>query len=62
MARLANQYSRSHAKPKKYPPTSEDASLLLLSEKFIAQLQKAVSAAQRKRISDRDDASARSPE
>jgi hypothetical protein len=50
------------SEPKKYPPTSEDASPPLLSEKLIAQLQKTVSAAQRKRIADRDDVSAGSPE
>jgi hypothetical protein len=52
----------SCSEPKKYPPTSEDASPPLLSEKFIAQLQKAVSAAQRKRISDPNNVSDGSPE
>ncbi len=48
--------------PKKDRPTTTEASPPLLSEKLIAQFQNAVAAARSKRISDRDDASAKSPE
>jgi hypothetical protein len=47
--------------PKKVRPTAEESSPPLLSEKLIAQLQGAVSAAQRKRMSDPHDASATRP-
>jgi hypothetical protein len=48
--------------PKKDRATTTEVSPPLLSEKLIAQLQNAVGAARSKRIADRDDASARSPE
>jgi hypothetical protein len=57
MAKTANG-----SEPKKHRPTTTEASPPLLSEKLIAQLQNAVCAARSKRISNRDDASARSPE
>jgi len=46
--------------PKKAGPMPGEAAPPLLSDKLIAQLQNAVSAAQRKRMSDRND-SARGP-
>jgi hypothetical protein len=48
--------------PKKDRPMSGDAAPPLLSDKLIEQLQNAVSAAQRKRLPDRSDSTARSPE
>jgi hypothetical protein len=45
-------------RPKEDRPMTEEATPLPLSEKLIAQLQNAVSAAQRKRIPDPNDASA----
>lgn len=48
--------------PKKNRPMPKQAAPPLLSDKLIAQLQNAVSAAQRKRMPDRNDSTARSPE
>jgi hypothetical protein len=48
--------------PKKDRPITGETSPPHLSEKFIAQLQGAVRAAQRKRIPDPDTATVRSPE
>jgi hypothetical protein len=48
----------SDGKPKKGRPMTEGATPPLLSEKLIAQLQGAVSAAQRKRMPESNDASA----
>jgi hypothetical protein len=48
--------------PKKVRPMPGEAAPPLLSDKLIAQLQNAVSAAQRKRIPDRNDSTVRSPE
>jgi hypothetical protein len=48
-------------KPKKTPPMPREAAPPLLSDELIAQLQNAVSAAQRKRMSDRNDSAAGSP-
>jgi hypothetical protein len=48
--------------PKKDRPMPGQAAPPLLSDKLIAQLQNAVSAAQRKHMPDRDDSTARSPE
>ena len=49
-------------KPKKTRPMPREAAPPLLSDELIAQLQNAVSAAQRKRVSDRSVSTARSPE
>jgi hypothetical protein len=48
--------------PKKDRPMPGEAAPPLLSDKLIAQLQNAVSAAQRKRMSDRNDSTAGSPD
>ena len=48
--------------PKKDRPIPGEAAPPLLSDKLIAQLQNAVSAAQRKRMTERNDSTARSPE
>lgn len=45
-------------RPRKDPPTTEEATPPLLSKKLIAQLQGAVRAAQRKRMPDPNDAPA----
>jgi hypothetical protein len=50
------------SEPKKDRPTATEASPPLLSERLIAQLQNAVGAARSKRIADRNDVSAGSPE
>jgi hypothetical protein len=49
-------------KPKKTRPMPREAAPPLLSDELIAQLQNAVRAAQRKRMSDRNDSTARSSE
>jgi hypothetical protein len=49
-------------KPNKDRPMPGEAAPPLLSDKLIAQLQNAVSAAQRKRIPGRNDSTAGSPE
>ena len=48
--------------PKKNRPMLREAAPPLLGDKLIAQLQNAVSAAQRKRMPDRNDSTAGSPE
>ena len=48
--------------PKKHRPMPGEAAPPLLSDKLIAQLQNAVGAARRKRMSDRNDSTAGSPE
>ena len=49
-------------KPKRDRPMPGEAAPPLLSDELIAQLQNAVSAAQRKRVTDRDDSTAGCPE
>jgi hypothetical protein len=48
--------------PKKSRPMPREAAPPLLSDELITQLQNAVSAAQRKRMPDRNDSTAGSPE
>jgi hypothetical protein len=52
---MANRANRSE--PRKDRPETEEASPPLLSDKLIAQLQSAVSAARSRRMPVRDDAS-----
>jgi len=57
MSKRENAYG-----PKKDRPMPGEAAPPLLSDKLIAQLQNAVSAAQRKRMPDRNDSTAISPD